>query len=218
MVLELDLTNIDSVPAQAMKALSFHGHVDILINNAGISHRGSALHTRTEVDIQIMTVNYFGQIALTKILLQGMVSRNRGHIVAISSVQGLIGIPYRSAYAASKHALQAFCDSLRAEVAQHGVRVTVISPGYIQTQLSKNALNADGNKYGKMDQNTEEGYPPEEVAAQILAAVVSGKNELIISSISPRIAIFLRHFLPSVFFRIMNHRAKKLKASIMSNQ
>lgn len=77
-----------------------------------------------------------------------MVQRKEGHIVAISSVQGLIGIPQRSSYAASKHALQGFCDSLRAEIATHNIKVTVISPGYIKTKLSVNALTGDGKQYG----------------------------------------------------------------------
>jgi len=77
-----------------------------------------------------------------------MVSRRRGHIVAVSSIQGLIGIPYRSAYAASKHALQGFCDSLRAEISEYGVQVTVVSPGYIKTKLSENALTPDGRPHG----------------------------------------------------------------------
>lgn len=76
-----------------------------------------------------------------------MIKRKEGHIVAISSIQGLIGIPHRSAYAASKHALQAFHDSLRAEVAEHNIKVTVISPGYIKTNLSINALTSSGEKY-----------------------------------------------------------------------
>lgn len=77
-----------------------------------------------------------------------MLAKGKGHIVSVSSIQGRIGIPYRSAYAASKHALQAFCDTLRAEVAHHGIKVTVVSPGYIQTKLSLNAITGSGQAYG----------------------------------------------------------------------
>lgn len=77
-----------------------------------------------------------------------MLKRKSGHICFISSVQGKFALPYRSAYSASKHALQAFSDSLRSEVANKGVHVTCISPGYIRTQLSMNALTGRGEAYG----------------------------------------------------------------------
>ncbi len=77
-----------------------------------------------------------------------MIKRKEGRIVCIGSVQGKFAIPYRSSYAASKHALQAFCDSLRAEMAAYNVKVTLISPGYINTDLSKNALVGTGDTYG----------------------------------------------------------------------
>lgn len=186
--------------------------------------------------MKIMLVNYFGLVALTKAVLPSMVKRKEGHVVAISSVQGLIGIPYRSAYAASKHALQGFCDSLRAEVAAHNIKVTVISPGYIRTKLSINALTGDGKQYGGMcveiglicfllkllwivlfvvmDTTTAEGYEPETVADISLKAVIQEQKELLVSSLSPRLAIALRHFFPWLYFRIMEIRAKKMAESI----
>lgn len=78
-----------------------------------------------------------------------MIKRNEGHIVCVSSVQGKFAIPFRSSYTASKHALQAFSDSLRAEVAQHNIKVLVVSPGYINTALSLNALTGTGKTYGR---------------------------------------------------------------------
>lgn len=86
-----------------------------------------------------------------------MILRKSGHIVNMSSVQGLLALPERSSYSASKHALQAFSDSLRAEVAQHNVYVTVASPGYVKTQLSVNALTGTGDAHGQMDEATEKG-------------------------------------------------------------
>lgn len=80
--------------------------------------------------------------------LPKMVERKSGHIIFISSVQGLIGLPERSAYAGSKHAMQAYADSLRAEMKQHNINVCVVSPGYVKTAVSINALTGSGQPHG----------------------------------------------------------------------
>lgn len=138
-----------------------------------------------------------------------MVKSQQGHVVFISSVQGLVALPERSAYSASKHALQAFGDSLRAEVASNNILVTVVSAGYIKTKLSLNALTGSGDTYGHMDAATEAGYTPEFVAEKIVKAVVEKKKEIVISTLLPKIAIFLRKHLPSLYFIVMARRAKK---------
>lgn len=137
-----------------------------------------------------------------------MISQQSGHIVQISSVQGLIGLPNRSAYAASKHALQAFSDSLRAEVADHNIHVSVISPGYIKTELSLNAVTASGTAYGQMDKATEQGQDPDIIAEEIIRAVVQKKKEMIIATFMPKLGVFLRKFLPSLYFYSMVQRAR----------
>src|SRR5690606_32867966 len=114
------------------------GSIDIVVHNGGVSQRSLAHETRLEVDRRIMEVNYFGTVALTKALLPSMLQAKSGHFVVVTSVMGKIGTPQRSAYAASKHALHGFFDCLRAEVADHGLFVTLICPGYIQTDVSKN--------------------------------------------------------------------------------
>ncbi|XP_061079716.1 dehydrogenase/reductase SDR family member 7B isoform X2 [Conger conger] len=146
-----DLSDTATVASAAEEILQCHGHVDILINNAGISYRGAVLTTHVDVHKEVMGINYFGPLALTQAILPSMVQRRSGHVVVISSVQGKIAVPFRSAYAASKHATQAFFDCLRAEVAELGVTVSVISPGYIRTNLSLNAVTADGSRYGGQD-------------------------------------------------------------------
>lgn len=151
--------------------------------------------------------NYFFYILA---VLPYMVKEKSGKIVFISSVQGLISIPGRSSYAASKHALQAFADSLRAEVSHHNIGVTIISPGYVQTQLSMNALTATGQTYGKMDATTENGYTCEYASKEMLKAIVENKNEVVLAPPTARIGIFLRHFIPSLYFLAMVKRAKKL--------
>ncbi|GFS12380.1 dehydrogenase/reductase SDR family member 7B [Elysia marginata] len=185
------------------------GRVDILINNAGMSYRGSVAETKPEVDKKLMAVNHFGHIEITKAILPYMVKQRSGHIVCVSSVQGKLPIPHRSAYAASKHAIQAYFDSLRAEVDHQGIRVCVVSPYYIRTNLSLNALSADGSAYGKVDQTTKNGYDPHFVAKKIINCVQQRQDELILAPFYVKLAICLRVLAPWLYFKMMARRARK---------
>nr|XP_017529409.2 dehydrogenase/reductase SDR family member 7B isoform X1 [Manis javanica] len=204
-----DLTDSGSIVAATAEILRCFGCVDVLINNAGVSYRGAIVDTTMEVDKKVMETNYFGPVALTKALLPSMIKRRQGHIVAISSIQGKISIPFRSAYAASKHATQAFFDCLRAEMEQYEIKVTVISPSYIQTSLSLNAITADGSKYGVMDKTTAKGRSPVEVAQDVLAAVGRKKKDVILADLAPSLAVYLRTLAPGLFFSLMASRARK---------
>lgn len=157
-----------------------------------------------------MLTNYFGTVALTKAVLPSMIKRKQGRIVCIGSVQGKVAIPHRAAYSASKHALQGFCDSLRAEMDEHNVKVTLISPGWISTNLSLNALTGSGVKFGKMDDATAQGADPIELAHEILRAVLADKKDVVSASLSPRLAVLIRAWWPSLYFWIMAKRAHKL--------
>ncbi|XP_011644289.1 dehydrogenase/reductase SDR family protein 7-like [Pogonomyrmex barbatus] len=209
-VLPLDLTDINNLKNEVSKAIMIHGRIDILINNAGISYRGEVIDTNVDVDIKVMLSNYFSQVALSKIVLPYMIQQQSGHIIGISSIQGRIAIPFRSAYAASKHALQAWYDTARAELADKNIKFTVVNPGYVKTSLSLNALTGTGQVYGVMDKTTENGYEPKYVAKCILKSVLKQEKEIIIAPFSPKCAIILRTLLPSLFFWIMQKRAKKL--------
>ncbi|KAG8432856.1 hypothetical protein GDO86_017204 [Hymenochirus boettgeri] len=204
-----DLSDVEAVKLAAKEILQLTGRVDILINNAGISYRGTILDTKISVDKMIMDTNYFGPVALTKALIPSMIKKRRGHVVVISSVQGKISIPFRSAYSASKHATQAFFDCLRAEMASYEIEVTVISPGYIKTNLSLNAVTGDGSNYGVMDKNTAEGRMPEEVAQTILQSVNEKRKDVLVAGLLPTLAVYLRTLTPTIFFSIMAARAKK---------
>ncbi|XP_004776534.1 dehydrogenase/reductase SDR family member 7B isoform X2 [Mustela putorius furo] len=208
-----DLTDPGAIVTATAEILQCFGHVDVLINNAGISYRGTIVDTTTDVDKKVMETNYFGPIALTKALLPSMIKRRQGHVVAISSIQGKISIPFRSAYAASKHATQAFFDCLRAEMEQYEIEVTVISPGYIHTNLSLNAVTADGSTYGVMDKSTAQGRSPAEVARDVLAAVGKKKKDVILGDLLPSLAIYLRTLAPGLFFSLMASRARKERKS-----
>ncbi|XP_057319369.1 dehydrogenase/reductase SDR family protein 7-like [Microplitis mediator] len=208
-ILSLDLTKFDVLTEEVDKILASFGQIDILVNNAGISYRGKAAKTKIDVDMQVMMINYFAQIALAKAVIPSMIKQQFGHIVCISSVQGKIAIPYRSAYAASKHALQAWCDSTRAELNNFNIKVSVVSPGYINTSLSLNAITEGGECHGKMDKATESGYSAKYVADEILTAVLRQERETIIAPTLIKFVCLIRYLIPSVYFKIMNIRAKK---------
>jgi len=208
-VLEMDLGALDTLERKCKMAYDIYGQVDILINNAGMSHRGSVLETNLEVDQRIMNVNYFGSVSITRHFLKSMLENKSGQIVFMSSLQAKIALPFRSAYSASKHALQAFADSLRAEISSSGVGVTVVHPGYVKTNLSLNALTGSGDRHNQMDASTESGYSADYVAEQTFRAVRAARKELFICSIVQRFAVYLRLLCPLTFFYIMAWRARK---------
>ncbi|XP_063961669.1 dehydrogenase/reductase SDR family protein 7-like [Lytechinus pictus] len=208
-VIPLDLEKLDELPDRAKEALALHGHVDILINNGGMSVRGSVVDTVLSVHQKIMNVNHFGSLVLTSAILPSMISRRKGHILAVSSVQGRIAIPFRSAYSASKHAMQAFFDSLRAEVAEHNISVTVLSPSYINTNLSLSALHGDGSIHAKMDSTTANGMSTIYVADKIVDAVAKQQSDVVLGPFTHGAAIYIRALFPNLYFWIMAGRAKK---------
>ncbi|XP_065558088.1 dehydrogenase/reductase SDR family protein 7-like isoform X2 [Artemia franciscana] len=215
-VLKLDLADLQNVPSFADEAWKIYHRIDILVNNAGISYRGEVMTTNLEIDLKLMIVNYIGHTALTKCLLSAMVEQGNGHIVVISSVQGKLGIPFRSAYSASKHALEGFFDTLRAEVADYNVKVTVVSPGYIRTNLSVNALTGDGRVYGLTDPTTANGMSPNYAASEILESVAAEDEEVVIAGFGAKTAILLRALWPSMYFKIMNSRARRGRPNLLN--
>jgi len=208
-VLTLDLEDLDNIKMKAEEALSMFGGIDYLVNNGGMSVRGSTLDTQLSVHQRLMNVNYFGSLELTRHITPHMCGG--GMVVIVSSVQGRLATPYRTAYAASKHAVQAWADCMRAELAEEGVDVLVISPGYVNTDLSRNALTHSGDRYGHLDNTTEQGYSAKYVAQQIMESMVRRRKELILAPLHVWLAVLLRALLPGVYFYIMKRRARKEK-------
>ncbi len=202
LVLPLDLVQFDSLPEKAKQAAARFGRVDVLVNNGGISQRSLVAETKLEVDLAVMNTNYFGTIALTKAVLPQMLARRSGHIVVISSLMGYLDTPLRSAYAASKHALHGYFDCLRSEVWEQNVKVTLVCPGYISTDISLNALTADGSKYAQMDANQAKGLSAEACAMQTLNAIATGKEEVIIGG-KEVLAVYAKRFLPRLYSRVV---------------
>ena len=198
----LDLARHETIPGVAESILNRVGKVDILINNGGVSQRALALDTSLEVDKKIMDINFFGTVALTKSVLPNMLTHQLGHIVTITSLTGKFGSPLRSSYAASKHALHGFFDSLRAELGQTPVKVTLICPGFVQTNVSVNALTGDGSRQNKMDEATEKGMSPEVLAQKILRAIETGKEEIYTGG-KEVLAVYLKRFFPGYFSKLI---------------
>lgn len=202
LIAPLDLAQSATLPAIVETVLEQTGYIDILINNGGVSQRSLAIETPLDVDRRIMEVNYFGTIALTKALLPSMLARQSGQIVVISSVVGKFGSPVRSTYSASKHALHGFFDSLRAEVHEHGIGVTIVCPGFVTTDISVNALTKDGSAQGTMDNAQAKGMAPDECAARILRAVAANKDEVYIGG-REIMGVHINRLAPGLFNRII---------------
>lgn len=198
-VAPLDLSDTDTLREAAENVHNRMGPVDIMIHNGGISQRSLAKNTDLSVDRRIMEVNYFGTVALTKLVLPSMLERGHGQFVVISSVVGKFGTPKRSAYAASKHALHGFFDSLRAEIHDDGLHVTLVCPGFIKTNVAHNALTDDGTPLGeKKESIIEAGMAPSRCARQIVRAVERNKNEVTIGGWET-MGVYVKRFAPSLF-------------------
>lgn len=204
-ILPLDVTESSTLALHTQAAIQLFGHIDILINNSGVSQRGFIKDTLIEVDRKLMEVNYFGVISLTKHLLPHFLKRKTGHFVVTSSITGIFGSPYRSGYSASKHALHGFFDSLRAELyyeVKDSVKVTIICPGFIQTSSSSSALTADGTPLGNPDYAKYKGRRPEWIAHKIVRAIEKSKEEVYLGG-QEVLGVYIKRFFPKWFSRII---------------
>ncbi|HEY0900030.1 MAG TPA: SDR family NAD(P)-dependent oxidoreductase, partial [Sphingobacteriaceae bacterium] len=196
---------IDTLEQKAAEAERMFGRIDMIIHSGGVSQRSLALETRLDVAQKIMNINFWGTVAITQAVLPGMISRNSGHVVVISSLVGKFGTKLRSSYAASKHALHGYFDSLRTEMPED-VMITMVCPGFIKTRLTYNALLANGAKQDRMDDAQENGMSPDECAAQIIEAIRLGKEEVYIGG-KEKYAVLLKRFFPR-YFRNKIRKAK----------
>ena len=199
--LPLDLSQRESIEGAVPQALEKFGGIDVLINNGGISMRALTWETSLDVDYRIMNINYFGAVILTKAVLPGMIERGEGYIAVTSTITGKFGFPMRSAYSASKHAIQGFFETLGIELRPHNISVTIVMPGRVRTNISLNALNADGSKHGKMSPGQAGGMSPGKCAKKYLDAIHKRKREALIGG-KELLMVHIRRFLPSIFFRM----------------
>jgi dehydrogenase/reductase SDR family member 7B len=181
LILPFEVSDFAAIPAIVDQVYQWSGRIDCLVNNAGISQRSLAVDTEFPVYQRIIDVDLMAPIALTQSVLPHMIAAGGGRLIAISSVAGVAGVPLRSAYCAAKHGVIGYFDSVRAETAHLGMSVHVIAPGSIKTNVSRNALTADGSVRGESDAAIESGIAADEAAAMIMDAVACGQRELVIA-------------------------------------
>lgn len=198
MILPFDVTDEAGVSKAARSVLDRFGKVDILFNNAGLTQRARVADSDVAVYRKVMEVNFFGPLMLTKAVLPSMLERGAGQVVCTTSVAGKYGSPMRSGYNAAKHAAHGFFDSLREEVAEAGIDVTLIVPGAVRTNVSINALRGDGSLYNRMDPFLENGMSPEECARRALEAIHARKREVLIADGVARRNVILKRWSPAL--------------------
>ena len=219
LVLPFDATDYDALPDLVGEAQAWSGRIDGLINNAGISQRSLVVDTDLPVYRQLMEVDFFAPVALTKAVLPHMIEAGGGHVSIISSLAGKIGTPVRSGYCAAKHACVGFFESLRAEVElAYGISVSVVLPGSVRTNVSRNALTGAGEARGVSDVNIEAGLEPEAAAVAILDGIAAGEREIAIAEGMEKAALEMRRTDPEPLFRLLAEQGKELAASAGSDE
>lgn len=202
-IVPLNLEEHTSIRQKVAEAIAHFGRIDVLVNNGGISQRSLAVETSLVVDKKIMDVNYLGTVALTKALLPHFIQNKRGQFVVTSSIVGKIGTPLRSSYAASKHAVHGFFDSLRAEIYKYNISVTIVCPGFVNTNVSINALTGDGSPQEKMDIATKNGMNPNRFAKHMMRAILNEKEEVYIAGFREKLGVYLKRYYPKLLSRMI---------------
>jgi len=195
--------------------LAHFGHVDIMVQNAGVSQRALAKDTSLDVDRKIMELDYFSVIGLTKKILPSMIARKAGHFVVTSSVAGKFGIPIRSAYCAAKHALHGFFDTLAVECAPYNIHTSLLVIAGVNTNVSKYALKGDGSEWGQLDDTQTRGMSIAECARIVLDGVAKKTREINVLVPPTGLYIWLKRFFPNVLHRMM---VKKTLAPFLKGQ
>lgn len=203
-IITLDLSKTDQLANKVKEALNLFGHIDYLFNNGGISQRSMAIDTKLEVVRRVMEINFFGSVALTKAILPSMVERQSGHIVVTSSVMGKFGTRLRSSYAASKHALHGYFDSLRQEIYDDNINISLVCPGFIKTNVTKNALEGDGTTHNKMGKGQENGMPADKFVKKLLPKILNKKQEIYIGG-KEIWGVYLKRFFPRLLHKILRN-------------
>ena len=205
-LLPVDLSNLEKLNELAEKAWDIFGKIDVLYNNAGISQRAATVETEMQVIHKIMNLNYFAPVVLTKKILPKMIAQGGGQLAVTTSIAGKFGFPLRSAYCSSKHALYGFFETVQAEYYQQNIRVTMVCPGRVQTNISRYALEKDGTPHGKLDQGQAGGITSEAAAQKIVRSVYKQKREVLVGG-KELIMVYIKRFFPALAAKM----ARKLK-------
>jgi dehydrogenase/reductase SDR family protein 7B len=205
MVLPFDLNDTSNASALAANVLNKFGRIDVLVNNGGMSQRAEVEKTSIDTDRELMEVNYFSAVNLTRAVLPYMKRQKGGHVVVISSVAGKFGFYLRSGYSAAKHALHGFFESFRLETERDNIKTLIVCPGKVKTHISFNAVT-DNGKHGKMDPSHENAMSAEECARIILNAIQNNDEEILVGGKEIK-AVTLRRFFPKWFGKIIRKQS-----------
>ena len=178
-----------------LTAIEMFGKIDILINNAGISMRALFADTQIHVIETLMNVNFWGTVYCTKYALPHII-KEKGSVVAVSSIAGLIGLPGRIGYAASKFAINGFMESLRTENLKTGLHVLMAFPGFTASNIRNTALASDGSKQGESPRAEEKMMSAERVAQEIYLAIQKRKNKIILTT-QGKSMVFVNKYFPN---------------------
>ncbi|MEO6304134.1 MAG: SDR family oxidoreductase [Bacteroidia bacterium] len=206
MILPFDLADTKNASGLVAQIMNKFGRIDILVNNGGYSQRSAAIETPVEIDRQLMEVNYFSYVALTKAVLPYMKRQKNGRIIAISSIAGKFGFYLRTSYSAAKHAIHGFFESLRLETEDFGIKTLIVCPGKIKTNVSFNAVTATGVSHNKMDESHEEAMTAEECARQIIAGILNNKEEIYIGG-KEILMVKIKRFFPKLFSKLIRKQS-----------
>lgn len=208
-VVPFDIADAKQAKEAYKTAQTQAGEIDWLINNAGISQRALIMETTEEVERQLMEIDYFAQTRLTRLVLPDMIAQGGGKIVMVSSVAGLLGTQYRGAYGAAKAAIHMWANSLRAELHDQGIEVATIFPGFIQTNISINALTGDGSAQGTMDNATNKGLTATEFAKQVVKALTKGEEYIIVAGSKEKLATKVNRLSPPKLYKLIRESQVK---------
>ena len=201
-VLPLDLHEHNQMDALAQKAIALFGQVDMLVNNAGISQRSLIIDTDFEVYKRLIAIDYLGTVALSKAILPHFVENKGGHFITVTSLMGKFGSPYRSGYCGAKHALHGFFDVLRMEHEKDNIKVILVCPGFVQTNVAKNALTGDGSPQMDDDVATQNGITAQKAAQQIVKAIEKEQFEVYIGGKEIK-GVYLKRFFPKLLHKVV---------------
>ena len=204
-----DITDETQVRHAYEQVLEQKGRIDWLINNAGLSQRALIADTTMQTERAIMEVDYFSQVFLTKTVLPTFIQQKSGHIAFVSSVAGLLGTQYRASYSAAKAAIHMWANSLRAEIAEQGVGVSVIFPGFIKTNVSFNALNGAGKPQGYQDEAIENGLEADEFAEIVVRSLQRGEEYIVVGGAKEKLGVLVSRLSPKTLYKMI--RKMKVK-------
>ena len=205
----MDITDEAQVRHAYEQVLKEKGRIDWLINNAGLSQRALITETTMQTERAIMEIDYFSQVFLTKLVLPTFLAQKSGRIAYVSSIAGLLGTQYRASYSAAKAAIHMWANSLRAEVAQEGVNVSVIFPGFVKTNVSFNALNGAGKPQAHQDEAIENGLDANEFAQQTVEALQKGEEFIVVGGRKEKLGVLVSRISPKILYKMI--RKMKVK-------